>query len=237
MNGLHHSPVVALVVAAGAGSRLGGPVPKALVPVGGVPLVLRSVRQLAAGGVDAAFVVIAPALADDFGRVLVDAPIPCRLVPGGAERQDSVANGLAALDAAPEFAAAQVVLVHDAARAFVPAQVVAGVVDAVRSGAAAAVPVVPVVDSMRACDEAGSTVVDRSRLRTVQTPQGFGRAVLREAHLGLAASGAGVTDDATAAERAGYRVVLTTGSREAFKVTDPFDVLVAEALAAREDEC
>lgn len=233
-------PAVAIVVAAGSGSRLGAGVPKALVEVAGVPLVARSVAQLAAGGVVAAVVVV---LADEraaFEVVLAEAPIPVVIAEGGAERQDSVAHGLAALDlaaldlAALDAASAgdQVVLVHDAARAFVPPDAVVRVIEAVRAGADAVVPVIPVSDSIREVHEAGSTVVDRARLRAVQTPQGFRRAVLSEAHAALAETGTIVTDDAAAAEYLGCDVTLVEGSRHAFKVTEPFDLLVAEAYAA-----
>jgi len=228
------SPVVALVVAAGSGSRLGGDVPKALRPVGGVPLVLRSVRQLAAGGVSAVIAVVPEGLGDEFAAALASAPVPCRLVAGGAQRQDSVANGLALLAAAPELSDHDVVLVHDAARAFVPSEVVARVIEAVRSGADAVVPVAPVVDTIRQVGDTGSAVVDRSRLRAVQTPQGFRRAVLQAGHEAIADFGAAVTDDAAAAEFIGHPVTLVDGDRLAFKVTEPLDLLMAEALAARE---
>lgn len=226
-------PVVAIVVAAGSGSRLGGPIPKALRDVGGVPLVARSVAQLAAGGVGAAVVVVADGTQPDFEAALADAPIPCGIIPGGAERQDSVANGIALIALHGALEDAEIVLVHDAARAFVPAEVVARVIAAVRAGADAAVPVVPVVDSVREVGDDGSAVVDRSRLRAVQTPQGFRRAVLAAAHDALATSGRVVTDDAAAAELLGHAVTLVEGSRDAFKVTEPFDLAVAEALVAR----
>lgn len=227
-------PVVAIVVAAGSGSRLGAAVPKALVAVAGVPLLARSVAQLAAGGVNEAVVVAPVEGREAFAAVLADAPVPVIWADGGAERQDSVAHGIAVLPELSEADAdAQVVLVHDAARAFVPADVVARVIDAVRAGADAVVPVVPVSDSIREVVEEGSAVVDRSRLRAVQTPQGFRRGVLEEAHAALAESEMVVTDDAAAAEFIGCHVALVDGSRDAFKVTEPLDLVLAEALVAR----
>lgn len=228
-------PVAAIVVAAGSGVRLGQGVPKALRVVAGEPLVSRSVRQLAAGGCTVAVVVVAAGLEPDFERVLADAPIPVRLVPGGAERQDSVRAGVDALDSLPEAAGVRIVLVHDAARAFVPGEAVARVVDAVRSGADAVVPVVGVVDTIRAIEGTGSALVDRSTLRAVQTPQGFSREALSAAHDLLARDRHKVTDDASACEYAGYEVVLVAGAREALKITEPFDLAIAEALAARGD--
>lgn len=224
-------PVVAVVVAAGSGTRLGGETPKALRLVAGRSLVARSVAQLAAGGCTAAVVVVAAGTEDAFAADLAAAPIPCALVLGGAERQDSVRHGLDAVRAAPALAGCRVVLVHDAARAFVPAEVVARVIAAVRGGAVAVVPVVPVVDTIRSLDAAGSVVVDRSALRAVQTPQGFDLAALAEAHARIAAEGVQVTDDAGACEHVGHRVELVPGSRRSLKVTEPLDLLFAEALA------
>lgn len=229
-------PVVAIVVAAGSGSRLGAEVPKALVPVAGIPLVARAVARLAAGGVDEVVAVIPAAERDAFTDALAASPIPVVLVDGGSERQDSVANGIAALPDLPqEDADGQVVLVHDAARAFVPAEVVARVIAAVRAGAEAVIPVVPVSDSIREVTDGGSAVIDRSRLRAVQTPQGFSRGVLEDAHAAVFETKASVTDDAAAAEYIGCEVTLVEGSRDAFKVTEPVDLLVAEAIAAREE--
>ena len=112
-------PAVALVAAAGSGTRLGAPVVKALVEVAGRTLVARSVDALARGGVDEAVVVVPAGLERAFADALADAPVSVRLVAGGAERQESVERGLAAVPADA------IVLVHDAARPFVPVDVVA----------------------------------------------------------------------------------------------------------------
>ena len=217
-------PVVAIVVAAGSGVRLGGEIPKALRPLAGRPLVSWSVAALAAGGVTEVVVVVGDGLNDMFAEALADSPIPWRLVIGGAIRQESVARGIAALPAG------EIVLVHDAARPLVPAEVVRGVVDAVRSGAPAAIPVVPMSDTIRQVADTGSVVVDRSGLCAVQTPQGFARVVLVSAH--AAATGKDYTDDAAVCEASGYEVVLVPGSREALKITEPYDLAVAEAIVA-----
>ena len=226
-------PVVAVVVAAGSGSRLGAGAPKALVEVAGRSLLRRSLEQLAAGGVQQAVVVVPADGADAFAADLTDPPLPVTRVAGAAQRQGSVAAGLAAL---PDLLgdAPAVVLIHDAARAFVPAAVVAAVVDAVRGGAEAVIPVVPVTDTIREVDEAGSHVIDRARLRGVQTPQGFARAVIEAAHAELASTGTPVTDDAAAAEYLGHTIVLVEGDRRGFKVTEPLDLVLAQALAAGE---
>jgi len=227
---IHSEPVVAIVVAAGSGSRLGAAVPKALVPVAGVTLLRRSLTQLAAGGVQQAVVVVPAETAELFDADLLDAPLPVQRVVGGAQRQDSVAAGLAVLPDVIADAEA-LVLIHDAARAFVPSDVVARVIDAVRSGADAAIPVVPVADTIREVDEAGSHVIDRARLRGVQTPQGFRRSIIEAAHAVLSDTGTPVTDDAAAVEYTGHEVTLVAGDRLAFKVTEPLDVALAVAVA------
>ena len=218
--------VGAIVAAAGRGERLGAAVPKALLPVGGVPLVVHAVRALSAGG--ARHVVVAAPMSDvDAVRALVHDAV---VVAGGATRQDSVRHALAALPPSVD-----VVLVHDAARGLAPASLVADVVAAVHAGAGAVVPVVPVADTVKEVDGRGVVIrtVDRGRLRAVQTPQGFRRDVLVRAH----AHGSGqatATDDASLVEASGVDVVTITGSPEAFKVTTALDVTVAEAvLAAR----
>lgn len=226
MTGIHPGPVVALVAAAGSGSRLGGGISKALRLLGGVPLVAHSIRRLAAGGVQRAIVIVPEGLEDEFLAALGAVPIPCVLVTGGSERQHSVRRGLAAVGSA------EVVLVHDAARPLVPRDVVAAVIAAVRSGHQAVVPAVPMVDSVRRLNDAGSHVVDRSALRGIQTPQGFAYATLVAAHEQVAAAGLEVTDDAACCEAFGRPVHLVPGSRLALKVTEPADLVVAEALLA-----
>lgn len=225
----HDEPVVALVAAAGSGSRLGGNVPKALRLLAGVPLVTHSVARLAAGGADRAVVIVADGLQDRFAEALADAPVPWTLVTGGSERQHSVRRGLAAID---QSGPAGIVLVHDAARPMVPPAVVAAVVAAVRAGHAAVVPVLPVVDSIRRLRSRGNEVVDRGPLRAVQTPQGFAYATLVAAHDHVARAGLEVTDDAACCEAIGETIHLVPGSRLAMKVTEPTDLVVAEALLA-----
>ena len=223
-------PVVALVVAAGSGSRLGGDIPKALRQLDGRPLVSHSLDGLAAGGVDRVVIVIAPGLDDAFADVVAGSPVPARCIHGGAERQDSVLNGLAAIATDPDLAVARFVLVHDAARALVPGDLVRRVIEALVDGAVAAIPVLPVVDTIREVTGTGSVTVDRNRFRVVQTPQGFARDVLERAHQLVTDQGLQVTDDAAAVEALGYPVELVAGDRKALKVTEPLDLLFAEAI-------
>lgn len=215
-----------VVPAAGAGTRLGPGVPKALRLLAGEPLLVHAVRRLRACPSVDVIVVAAPADAVADVEVLLGS-YRVTVVAGGAERQDSVAAGLAALPATCDL-----VLVHDAARALVPLAVVEAVVAALRDGADAVVPVLPVADTVKRVDATGVVVatVPREELRAVQTPQGFRRAVLERAH-----EVAGpVTDDATMVERTGVPVRTVPGDPAALKVTTPFDLLVAEALVGHE---
>ncbi|HWL97026.1 MAG TPA: 2-C-methyl-D-erythritol 4-phosphate cytidylyltransferase [Nocardioidaceae bacterium] len=234
-------PTAAIVPAAGRGERLGPGAPKALREVAGVPLLVHAVRGLCdSGQVDLVVVAAPPADRATVERLLrpVVADVALAVVDGGETRQQSVA---AALDSLPDDVDA--VLVHDAARAFTPAEVCARVAAAIRAGAEAVVPVLPVADTIKQVSgntaasgasgntgNTGNTVeatLDRTSLRAVQTPQGFRRDVLVRAH---AASAAGATDDASLAEALGVVVTVVDGSDEAFKVTRPLDLLLAEAL-------
>lgn len=221
--------VAAIIPAAGRGLRLGGDEPKALREVGGEPLLVHAVRGLVAGAAGLSHLVIAvpPGSEAELTRLLAPYAAPAELVcvPGGTERTDSVRAALAAV---PE-SGIECILVHDAARPFVPADVVARVVDAVRAGAAAVVPVVPVTDTIKRVDASGRVLdtPDRSALVACQTPQGFAPDVLRRAHRG---SGHAATDDAALVERLGIAVQTVDGSQDALKITRPRDLLLAEAI-------
>ncbi len=224
-------PVVAIVVAAGSGSRLGASLPKALVPLAGIPLVRRCVDNLASAGVQRVVVTVPSALEPDFAEALEGAAMPVSCVVGGHRRQDSVRLGLQALGELPDTAH---VLVHDAARPLIPAAVSGRVVSALRLGGRAVVPAIPVVDSIRKATGNSSVVVDRARLRAVQTPQGFEVGTLRRAHDHVAESGIEVTDDAAACEAMGVEVVLVEGDQRSLKITEPLDLVVAEAILSAE---
>ncbi|MDQ1748484.1 MAG: 2-C-methyl-D-erythritol 4-phosphate cytidylyltransferase [Frankiaceae bacterium] len=213
--------IAGIVPAAGRGERLGRPTPKALVQVGALPLVVHAVAALLRAGADPV-VVAAPTDAIEEVRRQVPRAL---VVPGGAHRWESVRL---ALDAIP--ADVDAVLVHDAARPFVPDDVVERVVAALDAGAAAVVPVAPLADTVKRVDRDGVVVetVDRSTLRAVQTPQGFRRDVLAAAHAD--AETLDVTDDAALVEAMGVAVQTVWGDPRAFKVTTPWDLAVAEAM-------
>jgi 2-C-methyl-D-erythritol 4-phosphate cytidylyltransferase len=223
--------VVALVPAAGRGERLGESVPKALVPVRGVPLLVHAVRGLLAArapgsaGCVQHVVVAAPVSEVDTMRdALAAAGLPALVVAGGSSRTESVRL---ALDAA---GAATVVLVHDAARAFTPPEIIYNVVSAVAAGAPAVIPVLPVADTVKRVDAAGMVVgtPDRSELRVVQTPQGFTADVLRRAYATYPDDS--TTDDAGLVERLGIPITTTPGHPFAMKITTSFDLALAATM-------
>ena len=230
---------VVIVLAAGRGERLGPGTPKALRLLGGVPMLVHAVRAVAfARAVDAVVVAAPPDQVAAVRTLLADHDVAAelRVVPGGGTRQESVR---AALGSLPDDV--QIVLVHDAARPLVPSELVDAVVAAVRDGAEAVVPALAVTDTVKrvsVCAEGGETVlatVDRAGLRAAQTPQGFRRSVLTAAHEATQPGDVAVepTDDAGLVERAGGTVRVVPGAEEAFKVTRPIDLMLAEAVLAR----
>ncbi|MGH8775760.1 MAG: 2-C-methyl-D-erythritol 4-phosphate cytidylyltransferase [Jiangellaceae bacterium] len=213
-----------ILVAAGRGDRLGPGRPKALRLLDGEPLLVHAVRAAVDSHAVDVVVVAAPPADVDATRILLRPHVPdVVVVAGGSTRRRSVAAALAALP--PHV---DVVLVHDAARCLAPPDLFASIAAEVSHGAAAVVPVLPVADTVKQVE--GDLVVatpDRSALRAVQTPQGFRRDVLEGAH---AVVGGDATDDAGMVERTGVAVRAIPGDEEAFKVTRPLDLLLAEAL-------
>ncbi|MFD0415671.1 2-C-methyl-D-erythritol 4-phosphate cytidylyltransferase [Streptomyces sp. NPDC127108] len=229
----------AVIPAAGRGVRLGPGAPKALRALNGTPMLIHAVRAMAASRAVSLVVVVAPPDgAPEVKTLLADHALPGStdflVVPGGATRQESVKLGLDALPPGID-----IVLVHDAARPLVPVDTVDGVIEAVRDGAPAVVPALPVADTVKEVEpgtpgepEPVLATPERARLRAVQTPQGFDRATLLRAHE-AAVVGEGATDCAGLVERLGEPVVLVPGHEEAFKVTRPLDLVLAEAVLAR----
>lgn len=225
--------IAAVVPAAGRGERLGPGTPKALRELAGVPILVYAVRALARSrAIDLVVVAAPPEEIAAVAALLADFEMAAEVsvVAGGASRQDSVRLAVASLPADVTG-----VLVHDAARPLVPVELVDAVAAAVRAGVEAVVPALGMADTVKEVDGATGTIVvatpDRSRLRAIQTPQGFSRAVLEKAH--AAATGEAVTDDAGLVELLGVEVRIVPGSEEAFKVTRPLDLLLAEAVLAR----
>lgn len=247
-------PVFAVLTAAGAGTRLGSDLPKALVPIRGVPMVRLAAQGLLAGGVRGIVVTAPKDHRDEFAHALAgvgcDLSPACvlRIVSGGATRQASVHAGMNALaqvafDLGTQLGEDSLVLVHDAARALTPPAVIRRVITALEQGSTAVIPALPVVDTLKTIDResadehllgAVSSTMDRSTLVAVQTPQGFTWKVLKEAHERgknlLHDEALAATDDAGLVEHMGGRVDIVAGSEEALKVTTPWDLRIAHQL-------
>ena len=217
-----------LVPAAGMGTRLEADGPKALTRLAGQPMIVRTLTRFAPLGlVDEAVIVVPPGCQDAFEAVLADAfpHATLQVVPGGAERQDSVDHGLAALD--PRTG---IVVIHDAARPFVSAESVQASIAAARECGAATV-AIPSVDTILQGDGEAylERTPDRRRMWACQTPQTFRVDVIREAHRHARTHGFVGTDDASLVRRIGGRVKLVMGTPLNLKVTTPTDLVFAEA--------
>lgn len=227
--------VAAVIVAAGRGLRMGGTVPKQFLPLGGLPVLARTVNAfLCHPLIDLVVVVVNP---DDENHARTLVRTHCatadehrlRFTGGGATRQLSVAAGLEALaDAA--VAPEGVVLIHDAARPLLSQDLITRAIDAARLHGAA-VPALRVADTIKQLGSDGcvSGTLDRQALRAIQTPQSFRLALAREAHAAAGAL-ADALDDAALVERMGHKVHVFEGETAAMKLTTSDDFLRAEAL-------
>ena len=179
---------------------------------------------LSSGAVDEVVVVVG---AEQMEKAAALLGPTATLVPGGAERTDSVRAGLAAVNAADW------ILVHDAARPLTPPDMIARIVAELKGGRRAVIPAIAVADTIKSVNAAGdvSGTPDRAGLRAVQTPQGFAADLLRRAY---AAAGDIATDDAALVEQMGESVHVVDGDRLAFKITTALDMTLAEAILSRE---
>ena len=219
---------VAVVPAAGSGQRLAAGVPKAFFHLDGRTLVERAVSCLLESGVVDRVVVAVPADRTRQAKLILGRE--ATIVPGGANRGESVGRALAAVADAeqPSF-----VLVHDAARPLTPPDLVVRVVEALRAGHSAVVPALPLSDTVKAVDANGVVLgtPERAGLRAVQTPQGFATELLLRAyqHAGEV-TGVDFTDDASMVEHIGGQVQVVDGDPLAFKITTQWDILLAQAI-------
>lgn len=217
--------VAVVITAAGSGERLGAGIPKAFVDLLGSTMLERAVDAVIASNVVDRIVVAVPSEKVCYARELLGDR--ATVVAGGSERPDTVVKALAELLAAgdPEY-----VLIHDAARPLTPPAATRRVVEALRAGSRAVIPVLPVADTIKAVDANGAVLgtPERSGLRAVQTPQGFETALLRRAY--ECATDLAVTDDASLVERMGVPVQTVPGDPMAFKITTPLDLRLARAV-------
>ena len=223
---------LAILVAAGSGERLGADVPKAFVPIGGQPMILRAAMAFeAASSVDSVVAVVPSSELERAQEVLEPIRKLWGVASGGARRQDSVLEGLKLV---PDDFEGGIVLVHDAARPFVDHELIDAVVQAARR-TGAAVPVIGVVDTVKRLE--GNRVketVDRDTLGAAQTPQAFRYALLARAYEEAFRVGLALSDEAMAVERLGEPIEAVPGSSRNRKITLPEDLAWAELIVRGE---
>ncbi len=219
----------AIIVAGGKGLRMGAPVPKQFLPIGGKPVLMRTIERFRAYSGDLKIILVLPEDQQSFWSKLCaehDFQVEVQCANGGSTRWESVGNGLKLIPDGAQGAVA----VHDGVRPFPSIEVISRCYDtAKRTGTA--VPVVPVVETLRRTD---GITVPRSDYRLVQTPQVFDIKLLKEAYRQPYSER--FTDDASVVEAAGHTITTVDGNRENIKITTPFDMIVAEALAGQKAE-
>lgn len=227
-----------LIVAGGRGLRMGGDLPKQFIPLGGKPVLMHTLAAFHRWDASAELVLVLPEEHQAYWKMLckeIGCPVPHRIVNGGETRFHSVRNGLRCISECmgmdPEMHEHALVAVHDGVRPFVAPEVI-GRCFKEAEVSEAAIPVVPVVDSLRECTGGSSHPVDRSRFRAVQTPQVFDADLLVDAYDQPYTEA--FTDDASVVEAFGHRIVTVPGNPENIKITTPFDLIVAEALIGRQ---
>jgi 2-C-methyl-D-erythritol 4-phosphate cytidylyltransferase len=224
----------AIIVAAGKGVRMQSPTPKQFVAMGGRPILSHTIEALSACPAVHRLVLVVPEADFDFCRDHgLDRPqtgVPVDLVAGGARRQESVYNGLVALEDVPPD---HVVLIHDGVRPFVPVSLVDACIRGARAWGAC-IPAVQATDTLKQTgpDQTIARTVDRESVRLAQTPQAFEYGLILSAHEAARRAGYCGTDDASLVERQGGTVRLVPGIRTNIKITTPEDLALAEAFIA-----
>ena len=226
-----------LIVAGGKGLRMGGDLPKQFIPLEGKPILMHTLETFHRWDASAELILVLPEDHQPYWNMLcreIGCKAPHRIANGGETRFHSVRNGLQFLSdeigKASEKNEKVLVAVHDGVRPFVAPEVISRCfAEAGASGAA--IPVVPVVDSLRESTGESSRPVDRSRYQAVQTPQVFDYGLILKAYE-QPYSGF-FTDDASVVEAFGHMVKTVPGNRENIKITTPFDLLVAKALLVK----
>ena len=216
-----------IIVAGGKGLRMGGEIPKQFLPIGGKPVLMRTMEAFHAYDAEIQIVLVLPVAQQAYWKELCDQyafTLPYRLADGGETRFHSVKNGLDTIPTDEEA----LVGVHDGVRPFVSAEVIARCyAEAARVGAV--VPVTDVVETVRHLEDGGgSTTVNRDEYKLVQTPQVFSLALLKKAYAQPYVPA--FTDDASVVEALGHEVTLVQGNRENIKITTPFDLVVGRSM-------
>lgn len=217
-----------IIVAGGKGLRMGCEVPKQFLPIGGKPVLMRTVEAFYQTDAETGIVLVLPQEQQSYWKNLCcqyDFRIPYILADGGCTRFHSVRNGLQVIS---DEDSDSLIAVHDGVRPFVSPRVIQECFEAATRWGAV-VPVLDMVDSVRQLSEDGSSMaVDRSCLKLVQTPQTFRADILKNAYRQEFTER--FTDDASVVEASGVSVALVSGNRENIKITTPFDLKIAEAL-------
>lgn len=213
-----------ILPAGGSGTRIGSEIPKQFLPLDGVPVLVHTVREFekAVAGADIV-VALPPQHFETWAAICIKFDVPSHKVcEGGATRFDSVRLAIAELDEACDYIA-----VHDAARPLVSRKLIRHTLDTAKKHGTA-IPVTEITDSIRRLTENSSYPVDRAELRAVQTPQVFRADILKAGY--EKAAGNDFTDDAAVVESVGYRIMLCGGEKRNIKITNPVDIIMAEAI-------
>ena len=222
-----------IIVAGGKGLRMGSDIPKQFLPIGGKPVLMRTLERFRTYSDALQIILVLPEAQQDYWRKLCEEyhfEVAYQLANGGQTRFHSVQNGLALV---PDDAEG-VVGVHDGVRPFPSIEVIRNCYETART-AKAVIPVIPVVETVRQIFSNGSQdltskTVPRDEYRLVQTPQTFDIQLLKAAN--RQPYNDGFTDDASVVESYGHAITLVEGNRENIKITTPYDLTVAEALLA-----
>ena len=218
-----------IIVAGGKGLRMGSDIPKQFLPIGGKPVLMRTLERFRAYSSALQIILVLPEAQQDYWRQLCEDyhfDVEHQIANGGQTRFHSVQNGLALV---PDDAEG-VVGVHDGVRPFPSIEVIRNCYETART-AKAVIPVIPVVETVRQLISNGlldSRTVPRDEYRLVQTPQTFDIQLLKAAN--RQPYNDGFTDDASVVESYGYAITLVEGNRENIKITTPYDLKIAEVL-------
>ena len=219
-----------IIVAGGKGLRMGSDIPKQFLPIGGKPVLMRTLERFREYSAELQIILVLPETQQDYWHGLCKEyhfQVEYLLANGGQTRFHSVQNGLALV---PDDAEG-VVGVHDGVRPFPSVDVIRNCFETART-AKAVIPVIPVVETVRHLEGDSSVTVPRGDYRLVQTPQTFDIQLLKEAN--RQPYNDGFTDDASVVESYGHTITLVEGNRENIKITTPYDIVVAEAIITSE---